>query len=171
MGHGGLHAELGGGVEHPAADPDGDLGADDLRGGGSLGAVADHEPDAEEVDGGSGGEVDPVAARGFDAERGEHGGDAGGEGEGLRDVAGGGEGISLHHLQVGEEVGLDGGVEDGWGFGEGMGCGLVSGWMDVEDGVVEERGGGGSESFSYRNKRIRLRSRRGRCGRLGVVGI
>ena len=41
------------------------------------------------------------------------GGDGGGEGECLDDVAGCGYGVGLHDLEVGGEVRVDGGIEDG----------------------------------------------------------
>ena len=108
-----MDAELGGDGDEAAADAHGDLGADDLGGGGGFGAVADHEADAEEVDAGAEGDVVFVVVGVFDEEGDADGGDGGGEGEGLGDVAGGGYGVGLHDLQVGGEVGVDGGVEDG----------------------------------------------------------
>ena len=113
MGDGGLDAELGGDGDEAAADAHGDLGADDLGGGGVFGAVADHEADAEEVDAGADGDVVFVVVGVFDDEGDADGGDGGGEGEGLGDVAGCGYGVGLYDLEVGGEVGVDGGVEDG----------------------------------------------------------
>ena len=66
MGDGGLDAELGGDVDHAAADADGDLGADDLGDGGGLHAVFDHEAHAEEVDARAGGDEVFVVAGVFD---------------------------------------------------------------------------------------------------------
>lgn len=48
----------------------------------------------------------------FDDEGDEYGGDGGRERECLHDMPRGGDGVSLHDLQVGAEVGLNASVED-----------------------------------------------------------
>ena len=104
---------MGGDGDEAAADAHGDLGADDLGGGGGFGAVADHEADSQEVNAGAEGDVVFVVVGVFYDEGDADGGDGGGEGECLDDVTGCGYGIGLHDLEVGGEVWVDGGVEDG----------------------------------------------------------
>ena len=113
MGDGGLDGQLSGDVQHATANANGDLRAYDLGGGAGFGAVADHEADAEEVDECTGTDVVFVMAGVFNDERYADGSDGRGESEGVGDVSCSRDGVVLNNLEVGEEVRLDGGVEDG----------------------------------------------------------
>lgn len=89
------------------------MGANDLRGRRSLNTVTDHETDTKKIDCCAAGNVVFIVAGVFDGEGNNNGGDGGGEAECLGDVAGGGDGVRLHHPKVGEEIWLNRGIENG----------------------------------------------------------
>lgn len=78
-----MDAELGGDVEHAAADADNDLGPDYLCGVRVGITVSEHKADAEHIDADAGDEEVFVMSSIFYQDGNEDGGDCGGEGEGL----------------------------------------------------------------------------------------
>ena len=75
-------------------------------------AVPDHDTNADEVDTGAEDDEVFVMVGVFDDEADDDGGYGGGEGESLGYVSGCGDRGAVHDLEIGVEVGLDGGVED-----------------------------------------------------------
>ena len=106
-----LDAQLNRDIKQATSSPDYCLDCKDEECATSASIVAEHEEKADYVDDAAACDKGAVASGVFDKEGYGNSRDCGSKGESLGYASSGNDRLILHHLQVGVEVRLDGGVE------------------------------------------------------------